>query len=165
LDVRIVPIAEEHIAGFREALDSVARERRYLWFLEAPSAEDTAAFVRSSVKKGYPHCVALVAGKVVGWCDIVPMERPTLAHCGALGIGVSAEYRGRGIGKALLKAVLESAKAAGLTRIELSVREDNARAIALYEKLGFVVEGLKRNGVRFDGKYFNVVSMALLLEP
>jgi L-amino acid N-acyltransferase YncA len=43
-----------------------------------------------------------------------------------------------------------------------AVREDNTRAIALYESLGFVVEGLKRNGVRLDGRYGNLVCMALL---
>lgn len=37
---RAVPIAEEHIAGFRAALDGVARERRFLIFLEAPPYED-----------------------------------------------------------------------------------------------------------------------------
>ena len=162
MDFRIVPIAEEHIDGFRAALDSVARERRYLAFLEAPSADATASFVRRNIKKGYPQCVALIESRVVGWCDVLPLERPTLAHCGMLGIGVVAELRGRGIGSALLTATLERAKAASLTRIELTVREDNTRAIALYESLGFVVEGLKRNGVRLDGRYGNLVCMALL---
>jgi RimJ/RimL family protein N-acetyltransferase len=49
-----------------------------------------------------------------------------------------------------------------MTRVELTVREDNRRAIALYKKFGFVAEGVKRNGFRVDGRYYNVISMAVL---
>jgi RimJ/RimL family protein N-acetyltransferase len=164
MEVRIVPIAEEHIEGFRNVLDTVARERRYLGFLEAPSLEEARGFVMRNIGKGYPQCVALLDARVVGWCDVLPFERPTLAHGGVLGIGLAPEHRGRGIGKALLAATLEHARAAGLTRIELTVREDNKRAIALYAKLGFVHEGVKRKGVRLDGEYHNLVSMGLLFE-
>ena len=43
------------------------------------------------------------------------------------------------------------------------LRENNVRAIALYEKFGFVHEGVKRNAVRVDGAYENVIVMALLI--
>jgi len=64
----------------------------------------------------------------------------------------------------LIRAALNKAKAIGLTRIELTVRENNKRAIALYEKEGFLIEGLHRNAVRIDTKYENQISMALLYE-
>ena len=72
-------------------------------------------------------------------------------------------YRGQGIGPALLRAAIEEGRTAGLTRIELDVREDNKTAIALYERMGFQREGVKRNAMRVDGVYYNLVSMALLL--
>jgi RimJ/RimL family protein N-acetyltransferase len=50
----------------------------------------------------------------------------------------------------------------GLTRIELTVRENNANAIALYKSLGFEVEGFHRNAVCIDRQYENLYSMALL---
>jgi ribosomal protein S18 acetylase RimI-like enzyme len=161
---RIVPIAEEHIEGFRAVLDTVARERRYLAFLEAPSPRETAAFVRGNIRKGIPQYLALVDGQVVGWCDILPLDRPTKSHGGVLGLGVLPGHRGRGIGTALLEAALNAAKEYGLTRVELVVREHNTGAIALYERLGFVREGMKRNGVRVDGGYENLICMALLFE-
>lgn len=161
---RVVSMAEEHIEGFRAVLDSVSRERRYLTFLEAPSLEESRKFVRRNIREGYPQCVALVEEQVVGWCDILPIDRPTRAHCGVLGVGVLAEFRGRGIGTELLRATLEKARAAGLTRIELSVREHNKQVVALYERFGFVLEGLQRNAVRVDGKYENLICMGLLLE-
>jgi RimJ/RimL family protein N-acetyltransferase len=160
----IAPIGEEHIEGYRAALDVVARERRYLAFLEAPPAAEVAAFVRGNIRKGHPQFVALVDGRVVGWCDVLPIDRPTKSHGGVLGIGVLPAHRGRGIGTALIQAALAGAKASGLTRVELVVRERNARAIALYERLGFAHEGAKRNAVRVDGAYEDEICMALLFE-
>ena len=163
VNYEIVPIAEEHIDGFRAVLDAVARERRYLSFLEAPPPDEVANFVRGNIRKGVPQCVALVDDRVVGWCDITPIDRPTKAHGGVLGMGILPEHRGKGIGTALIRETLKRAKVAGITRVELTVREENRRAVALYEKLGFLHEGRKRNAVRVDGKYENLICMALLL--
>ena len=163
-EVAIVPIAEAHIRGYHEAVDSVARERRYLAFLEALPLEKSEAFVRENLEQRNPHVVALIAGKVVGWCDICPIGRPVYAHGGVLGMGILAEHRGRGIGEALMRSALEQARTRGLTRIELTVRADNERAIALYRKIGFLDEGVKRKAIRVDGRYIDVVCMALLFE-
>ena len=116
---RIAPIAEEHIEGFRAGLDSVARERRYLLYLEAPPPEDAGKFLRNNIRNGYPQYVALVGDRVAGWCDVPPIDRPTRAHNGVLGLGVLAEFRGRGIGTALLSEALQGARAFGFTRVEL----------------------------------------------
>ena len=161
-EFQIVAIAEEHIAGFHTAVDSVAREKLYLAMLEAPPLEASAKWVRNNIEKGHPQFVALVGGRVVGWCDVVPMERATLAHAGLLGMGVIEGHRGSGIGTALMRATLTKAKAIGLARVELTVREENLRAIALYKRVGFIAEGLKRNAWRVDGKDSNVILMALL---
>ena len=162
MDLQILPIEEEHIEGFRSVLDAVAKERRYLAFLEAPSLEETRGFVRRNISKGYPQVVALLDEKVVGWCDILPIDRPAMSHGGVLGVGVLREHRGRGIGTALIRAAIEKAEAAGLSRIELTVRERNVGAIALYERLGFIQEGTKRKAVRVDGAYEDLICMGRL---
>ena len=164
MEWRIVPIAEEHIGSFRAVVDSVAREKRFLLFLEAPSLENCTAFVTENLRKGHAQFVALAGEQLVGWCDIIPIPRHAAAHVGVVGLGVLKDFRGQGIGPALLRAALEKARAKGLTRIELDVREDNRPAIALYERLGFEREGRKRNAVRVDGKYTDVIAMALLFE-
>jgi RimJ/RimL family protein N-acetyltransferase len=160
----VVPIAEPHIEGFRAAVDSVARELRYLAFLQAPPLEDARKFVRENIAARTPQLVALADGKVVGWCDALPKPRPALRHTGVLGLGVIEPYRGRGIGPALLEATLAVAKAYGLTRIELTVRVDNERAKRLYERFGFVVEGLCKRHMRINGQYHDSYLMALLWE-
>ncbi len=76
----IVPISHEHIESFHRALDFVAREKRYLAFLEAPPLDEAGAYVLNNIAKGYPHWVVLSEGKVLGWCDVVPKSRPVHAH-------------------------------------------------------------------------------------
>jgi putative acetyltransferase len=161
---RIVPITERHIAAFREVLDGVAREKRYLAIFQAFSPARTRKFVRDNIKSGNPQFVAMVDGKVVGWCDIVRSLRDTSRHCGVLGIGLAPGFRGKGIGPELMRKAIESAWRRGFTRIELTVRADNARAIALYEQLGFESEGIHRNAFLVDGKYENILAMALIRE-
>jgi len=160
---RILPIAEEHIPGFRAAVDVVARERKYLAFLEAPPLEDVTRFVLHNIEHGYPQFVVLSTGQLVGWCDVIPnRSRAVYYHCGTLGVGLLPEFRGKGIGRQLMQRTIDAAFAFGLSRIELTVRKENVNAIALYKSLGFKIEGLHRNAVCIEGQYENLYSMALL---
>jgi RimJ/RimL family protein N-acetyltransferase len=161
--ISIESIRDEHVESFRTALDIVARERKYLIFLEAPSVEQMRAFVRDNIVAGHPHKVAVAGGQVVGWCDIRRGVRDAQAHCGVLGMGIIPGYRDRGLGRELMLAALDAARAAGLHRVELHAHADNVRAIALYEKVGFAHEGLAHDAVRIDGRYIDSVLMAMIL--
>jgi RimJ/RimL family protein N-acetyltransferase len=165
MEFALVPIAPEHIPGFRAAVDAVAREKKYLAFLEAPPLEETTKFVLNNMEQKNPQFVVLSDGDVVGWCDVLcNTKRTVYSHCGTLGIGLLPEFRGQGIGRQLMQTTLDAAWQFGITRIELTVREHNANAIALYKSFGFKIEGLQRNAVRIDGQYQNVYAMALLKE-
>ncbi|GAA5174545.1 GNAT family protein [Niveibacterium umoris] len=162
MSVSIESIRAEDIVAFRMAVDSVAREGRFLASYEAPSLEAVERFVHTNLEHGYPQIVALADGALVGWCDITPEGRPLKRHVGLLGMGVVAAWRGRGVGNALLNEALTRAAQAGFLRIELSVRADNAAAMALYRKHGFVQEGIKRFAVRVPDGFEDVVIMARL---
>jgi RimJ/RimL family protein N-acetyltransferase len=77
-------------------------------------------------------------------------------------MGLVPEYRGRGIGARLLERTLKQALSTGFVRIELSVRADNLRAARLYEKVGFVREGVLRDAVLVDGEFHDAIAMALI---
>jgi RimJ/RimL family protein N-acetyltransferase len=109
-----------------------------------------------------PHFVAVNGGNVVGWCDIAVKPQTAFAHSGVLGIGLISEYRGRGIGRALLDATLQAAKDRAIGRVELTVRVDNERAKRLYEACGFVVEGVCRRHMLVDGGFHDSYLMAHL---
>jgi len=159
---QVVPTEERHIEAFRAAIDEVAREKRYLAQTEAPPLEDVRKFVMGNLAAGAPHFVALVGSDLVGWCDAWVRPQAGWRHCGILGMGVLRAYRGHGIGEALLEATLRRAREKGLTRVELAVRVDNEPAKKLYDKLGFVVEGICRRHQRIDGQYYDSYMMAVL---
>jgi RimJ/RimL family protein N-acetyltransferase len=162
-EIKIVPIAEEYIEGFYRCLDSVARERRHLAFTQAPPFESTRRFVQSNIAQNVPQLVALHGDDVVGWCDISPMTRGGFTHCGTLGMGVHKDFRRLGIGRRLLEQTIDEARAIGLERIELEVFASNIPSIRLYDKAGFVVEGVKKRGRKLDGEYDDLVQMALYI--
>lgn len=161
--ISILPITEEHIEGFHRCLDSVARERLYLSFVKAPPLASAREFVRSNIAQDVPQFVAVHEGVVVGWCDISPMSQEGFTHSGSLGMGVHKGYRRRGVGEQLIRATLEKAIKQGLERIELEVFASNEPAIRLYEKLGFVVEGTKKQARKLDGVYDDIICMALFV--
>ena len=160
--VRIEPMMLDHVEGYRRALDVVARERKYLTMLEAQPESDTLHFVKSNLENGNPMMVALAGDKVIGWCDIRREFFPSRAHRGTLGMGLLPEWRGRGVGRRLLEATLVQARRSGFKRIELDVHADNPRAIALYEKAGFVREGIVRDASLIDSVFRDAILMAIV---
>ena len=164
MNFEIRSICEHDIEQFCHAVGSVAREKLYLAFLDSPSLESTKDFVLTNIKESWPHLLAISNDKVIGWCDITGSNRHACKHLGTLGVGVINEYRGNGVGHQLIKKSLELAEEKGLTRIELSVREDNQRAIDLYKLFGFNIEGKHMKCILIDGQYYNEISMALLLD-
>ena len=151
MTVEIVPLGRRQVDGFRDALDEVARERRWLAMTEAPPLAQVRRFVLANLRGGAPQFVAFEDGRVVGWCDVVARPRETMRHTGVLGMGVVESHRGQGIGARLLATTLEAAGAAGITRVELMVLVDNVRAVALYRRHGFETEGRCRRYLVIDG--------------
>lgn len=162
MSIAIVPPAECYFQGMRQVLDVVAREKRYLAFLQAPPVEETYAFYRNILAKNLCQVIAVEDSEVVGWCDILPTHGEARTHVGTLGVAVLPPLRHRGIGKMLIEAAIAKAWGKGLSRIELTVRTDNTNAKLLYEKFGFAVEGINRKAFLVEGEFFDVYSMALL---
>lgn len=160
-DISVVPIKIEYTESLRVAIGSVARERKYLFFLNTPPLKIIRNLVCNSLKNDTPHLVAMKDGKVVGWCSIASQEKPIFKHSGVLFMGVLPDYRCMGVGSALLKAALDKSKQCNFSRIELTVREPNKSAINLYQNFGFVVEGIKKKAVFLNNQYENLIIMAL----
>ncbi|MGH8802394.1 MAG: GNAT family N-acetyltransferase [Casimicrobiaceae bacterium] len=106
--------------------------------------------------------VAEAGGEVVGNAGLHRAGRsPRRRHAGIIGMSVRDDWHGRGVGSALLAAVIDLAENwAGYTRLELIVYADNAAALALYRKFGFTVEGTLRNYALRDGDYVDAYAMA-----
>ncbi len=114
------------------------------------------------------HLVAEVARgarrALIGSAGIVPVsDDPREKHVASLGIGVMDAWQGVGAGRALMTALLDHADEwAHFGRVELHVYVDNQRAIALYESLGFVREGVIRCSALREGGYVDSIMMGRL---
>jgi putative acetyltransferase len=107
--------------------------------------------------------VALIDDKVVGSAGMVRETRHRRAHAAGLGMAVHDAYAGRGVGTALMQALVDVAdRWWNIKRLELDVYADNPRAIALYERFGFEREGLHRAYAWRDGEYVDSLAMARL---
>ena len=105
--------------------------------------------------------VAEIEGEVVGVIGLHTSSRPRVNHKAEVGMMVHDDWQGKGVGAALMRAVIELAdKWLNLTRIELTVFTDNESAIALYRKFGFEIEGTLRKYAFRDGEFVDAFAMA-----
>lgn len=92
---------------------------------------------------------AFVDGHLTGMAGIEAVGRKyKVAHRAELGISVEKDYWRLGIGGALIAACIECAKLAGYAQLELTAVAENAHAIALYERFGFIEYGRNPKGFR-----------------
>jgi putative acetyltransferase len=106
--------------------------------------------------------LAFVDGEIAGHAGVHPVGKsPRRAHARMLGMAVHSRFQGKGVGTALMQALIDLAdKWLPVTRLELTVFTDNKRAIALYERFGFVMEGTHKSYALRDGRYADTFAMA-----
>lgn len=108
------------------------------------------------------HLVASVNGQYAGNCEIRVGEKRR-RHVGEIGISVAKEYRQEGIGTELLRSLIEEGKKLGLKLLLLYCFETNARAIHVYETLGFKRAGLVPGVFAYKDDFVGEVTMYLPL--
>ncbi|HEU4932276.1 MAG TPA: GNAT family N-acetyltransferase [Pyrinomonadaceae bacterium] len=110
------------------------------------------------------YLVGIIEGHIVGMVSIDTYpNRPRRRHAGAIGISVHADWQGKGLGKELMRAIVDLADNwLNLTRLELEVYADNEPAIHLYERFGFEIEGRLRQHALRDGEFVDSIVMGRL---
>ena len=114
------------------------------------TAEQEAQFLKEKTEsENEIEILAVVGGAIVGTAGIGRVgAKEKVRHRAEFGISVEQEYWGLGIGRALTEACIECAKKAGYAQLELDVVAENAKAIALYESVGFTEYGRNPRGFR-----------------
>ena len=162
--ITYVKANKNHVKSYCNAVDTVARERKYLSSTEGFPLEGTLDFVMTIESKNLAQYYAVDNEHVIGWCDIIPKPFEGRDHVGILGMGILKEYRNKGIGTKLLLITMNHAKKInGIEKVELEVFKSNINAIKLYEKNGFVIEGERKNSRKLDGIYDNEILMGKFL--
>ncbi len=116
------------------------------------SVEDEQKFIeRVAADEKSVMLVAFDGDELVGDVSLAGMSR-RMSHRAELGISVVKSHWGQGIGRLLMSRVIDYAKQHGIEIIDLNVRSDNARAIHLYKKFGFVYIGTHPSGKKIKGE-------------
>lgn len=109
----------------------------------------------------YHSLVAEVEGEIVGVIAMETHTNPRRSHVGVMAMAVSEAYQGKGIGSTLLEALIKLANNwLAIKRIELEVFTENDKAIELYKKHGFEIEGTAKGYAFRNGEYADAYRMA-----
>lgn len=104
-----------------------------------------------------------IGGVLAGYLLIQGSALKRVKHTIYLVIGISEAFRGQGIGTRLFEEMEKWAVEHAIHRVELTVLAHNESARALYRKMGFEVEGTKRNSVFIDGSYCDEYYLSKLI--
>ena len=145
-------LAREAALLFVLPIDPATGVPSVLQYLEAMAASGNSAVL-----------VAAGTGRLVGLATANGGVHGAKRGVVEIGIGVRAANQGIGVGKALLNALEQWARAKGLHRLQLPVVTSNEPALALYRRMGFTVEGVLRQSVVVEGCKLDQFMMAKLL--
>ena len=149
-------IARIYNQGIEDRLATLETELR--------SSEERAAWLANRSPRHPVLAAADGAGSVLGWASLNPFNpRPAYEHVADFSVYVAREQRGRGIGDALLGAVIDRARALGYHKLVLAAFPTNRAGMRLYERHGFATVGIYREQGMLDGRWVDVIVMEKLL--
>ncbi|MDO8269446.1 MAG: GNAT family protein [Candidatus Levybacteria bacterium] len=146
-------------------INALSQERTYIRFQgEIIKVEDEVEFINSQLEKINNNngvlLLVVCEGEIIG-CSGVEMKDKTESHEGVLGISIAKDFRGEGIGKKFMEAILKEAQdnIPQLRLITLGVFGDNDLALNMYPKFGFVEYGRLPGGSLHNGNYVDHICM------
>jgi L-amino acid N-acyltransferase YncA len=108
--------------------------------------------------------VAVKNGRIVGWVALAPTSpRACYAGVAESSVYIAESARGRGVGHALMEALIAGAGAGGIWTIQAGMLPENAPSIALHERLGFRLVGRFERIAQLDGVWRDTVLLELRL--
>jgi len=108
--------------------------------------------------------LGIIDDEIVSVANVSTSTRTRLQYVGEIGISVLKKYWHIGVGTAVMHFIIDWAGEVGLRKLNLSVRSDHKAGIALYEKVGFVREGLRTRTMCIDGEFVDTIDMGLQLD-
>lgn len=168
-DVIIRQVTVDDASAVVKYLNIIGGESDFLTFGKNQfnkTVEEEIEYIKQTLQQ--PNALFLVAvvnQEVVGCLTFAGGLRERTCHVGELGLSVLKQYWSQGIGKALTTSLIDWAKTSNtIKKINLRVRSDNTKAIALYTKLGFNQEGIVQRDMKIDDEFFDVIMMGMLID-
>jgi ribosomal protein S18 acetylase RimI-like enzyme len=157
------PRDADHLLALQRRLDTQST----FMLLEPEERDSDSAALQNRLAShrgtGSFDLLASVDGFAVGWISVEVMPYRRARKTGYVVLGVDSQAKGRGIGTSLLAAAEEEGSRRGLCRLELTVMSDNLRALHLYLRSGFQIEGLRREALHLGSTPIDEYYMARLL--
>ncbi|MBN2605430.1 MAG: GNAT family N-acetyltransferase [Bacilli bacterium] len=122
--------------------------------------EETAFLEKTVSSKDNYMCAAFLNERCISTAGFHGSSLQRVHHRVSMGISVLRDYHNLGLGSYMMKNIVDYAKIYGKQKVELEVRVDNINAIHLYQKFGFIQEGLISKGFFVDNQYVDLITMA-----
>lgn len=157
-------VSVDDAKGMLDYLDQVARDSDNLTFgpgeMTVTLDSEIAFLEKLQTADNEVMFIAVHNNRIISCLSYAGGHRARTRHVGEFGVSVIKEYWHQGIGKAMMLQLLKWAEDSKYCeKINLKVREDNTHAITLYEKLGFIKEGLILKDMKIKGEYINCIFM------
>ncbi|MBB4228113.1 GNAT family N-acetyltransferase [Rhizobium mongolense] len=153
---------EADLAPIRDIYNHAVEHTTAIWNETLVDLENRAEWFRARKARGFPVLVAEKAGQIAGYASYGDWRafdgyRHTVEHS----VYVDKDYRGGGIGKLLMQALIEKAKENGVHVMIAGIESENVASIRLHEKLGFRIAGtFSEVGTKF-GRWLDLTCMEL----
>lgn len=148
-------------------LSQLGSETDFITSTELLSLEDMETFLTLRQSSINELCLlALVGSTPVGILNIASIGCLQMSHIGDVFIALKRDYWGYGLGQHLMDGAMDWVQhTPTIRRLELTVQSRNSRAINLYEKFDFKIEGVKKRGAKTkNGEFLDVYMMSKLID-
>lgn len=152
--------AADDAAALLDYIEAVSAESEFLTF--APGEFNLSETAEADVLRQYAaadnqlYLLGLLESAIAAVAILSASPRARIRHSAELAMSVRRQHWGQGIGSLMLDTLIGWARATRIiTKISLRVRADNQRALHLYRRKGFALEGTLRREMRVDDRYFD----------
>ncbi|ADU30023.1 GNAT family N-acetyltransferase [Evansella cellulosilytica] len=154
------PAEEKDAFDIIKNVQDIVQEGRYIQKEKVRTVEEEKRFIQQMTAEDHMYTAVEINGEVVGIARLVRGELKMKRHTAIFRTWLSKSAQGKGLGNILMRYTLEWGKKHHLHKICLTVFSSNQIAKKLYDKYGFVVEGIQREQVYIDGEFEDEIFMA-----
>ncbi|OOE10797.1 GNAT family N-acetyltransferase [Fictibacillus arsenicus] len=158
------PVDENDAQDIIKHVETIVKAGRYLQKEEPRTLEEEKNFINETRLKGNMYTAVERKGKVVGIARVLKGELEMKKHTGIFRTWIHPDSQGLGIGKQVMNYTLRWGRAINLHKLWLTVFSGNEKAVLVYEKSGFIIEGRQKNQAIIDGEFEDEIFMAYFFE-
>ncbi|WP_096434757.1 GNAT family N-acetyltransferase [Alteribacter populi] len=163
-EVTLRPAQKDDAFDIITNVEKIIQKGRYIQKERVRTIDEEQTFIQEMIDKNNMYTVVDIDGRVFGIARLIRGDLKMKRHTALFRTWLTDDAQGKGLGKKLMEYTLEWARHNGLYKICLTVFSQNTVAKQLYEKYGFVTEGIQKEQVYVDGEYDDEVFMAYFIE-